>query len=165
MLSWQTTYELNASYFNIQRSIDGVNFAAIGKEDATGNSNFVNNYNYTDANVASLGVNKIYYRLQEVDKDGAATYSDIAPISLSEKDNPVSVFPNPANNSITVSYPEAAANAQVQITTVDGKTISAQTIAVGSNQTQLDISYLSSGTYILVFSDANHKAVTRFIKL
>ena len=165
LLTWQTTYEFNASYFNVQRSIDDINFATIGKVNAIGTSSIVNNYSYTDLNIASLGVNKIFYRLQEVDKDGATTYSDIAAISLSQKANAVSVFPNPANNSITVLYPQAAANAQIQVTTIDGKTISAQTVAIGSNQTQLDISYLSSGTYILVFSDANYKAVTRFIKL
>ncbi len=37
-LKWQTANEVNTSHFDIERSTDGVNFTAIGKVDAAGNS-------------------------------------------------------------------------------------------------------------------------------
>ncbi len=44
LLHWQTETELNSSYFNIQRSIDGTNFTTIGKVNASGNSNSSKTY-------------------------------------------------------------------------------------------------------------------------
>jgi hypothetical protein len=40
-----------------------------------------------------------------------------------------------------------------------------QNVAVGSNQTLLDISTFSKGSYIIVYSDDVYKVVTRFVKL
>jgi len=165
LLNWQTTMEENASYFNIQRSKDGINFTTIGKEDATGNSSMLDSYNYTDMNVALLGINKIYYRLQEVDNDGTNTYSNIVPIDLIDNGNTISLYPNPANNSITLEYPAIANNAQILITTIDGKSILRQTVAAGSGKTTIDISGLSKGSYILVFNNGESNAVMEFVKL
>lgn len=42
-LYWQTSFEQNTNFFNIERSDNGTNFTTIGKVNATGNSNVVLN--------------------------------------------------------------------------------------------------------------------------
>ncbi len=67
-LKWQTTNEINTSYFNVQRSTDALNFTTVGVVKAN-NTSSINNYSYPD-NIAGLSAEKLYYRLQEVDIDG-----------------------------------------------------------------------------------------------
>ena len=72
-LTWATEQESNSNYFEIERSADGNNFAAIGKVFSNGNSNKLTAYKFDDVK-ANAGVN--YYRLRMVDKDGRYQFSN-----------------------------------------------------------------------------------------
>ena len=71
-LYWQTASEQNSSHFDIERSIDGINFLSIGNVIAAGNSSFIKNYDFNDQH-SQKGVN--YYRLKMVDVDGKYNFS------------------------------------------------------------------------------------------
>lgn len=75
MLNWKTSSEINAVYFEIQRSADGINFTGVGNKNASGNSADTKIYQYTDPIGNSTG--NIYYRLKTVDVDGKFTYSKL----------------------------------------------------------------------------------------
>ena len=60
-LSWQTANEVNTAYFNVQRSTDAVNFAAVGKVAAKPVILYQNHYSYTD-DISNLKAGKVYYR-------------------------------------------------------------------------------------------------------
>ena len=72
MLNWQTSSELNFSYFSIERSTNGTNFSEIGKVNAVGNSSITQSYSFQDLAYTN-GLN--YYRLKLVNKDGSFNYS------------------------------------------------------------------------------------------
>lgn len=75
-LSWNTLSENNADYFDVEYSVDGIDFSSIGQTNAKGNSNNKNEYSFlhqTDSRVN-------YYRLKNVDLDGAYSYSEIIEI-------------------------------------------------------------------------------------
>jgi len=98
-LKWTTASELNNSYFDIERSLDGTNFFSIGKVGGSGTSNKINNYKFTDLNPIETGA---YYRLKQVDFDGKFDYSSI----LFAKDTDVKdlelgarLYPNPDHES------------------------------------------------------------------
>ena len=96
--NWSTANELNTAYFNVQRSINGVDYATIGKINAKGRG--ANNYQFID-NTPANGIN--YYRLQIIDRNGNLSYSKVVAIQLSAIANRVSVYPNPAKNFIIVN--------------------------------------------------------------
>jgi hypothetical protein len=58
--------------------------------------------------------------------------------------NPLTVFPNPANNSVYLEMPETITN--VVINTIEGKQVATMG-NVGANKTSLEVSNLSTGIY------------------
>jgi len=73
-LKWQTYVESNTKDFIVLRSGNGVNFTDIGTVAASGNSNAVKTYYFTDVTPLE-GSN--YYRIQERDLDLKSTYSGV----------------------------------------------------------------------------------------
>jgi hypothetical protein len=76
-LKWSTASEHNSDYFQIERSIDGVEWKTIGTKTASGNSNTKIDYSFIDS-FDDFVIN--YYRLVQVDYDGQ--YKIYGPISL-----------------------------------------------------------------------------------
>ncbi|HEX5151677.1 MAG TPA: ELWxxDGT repeat protein [Parafilimonas sp.] len=101
-LNWSVINEQNFGYFNVQRSTDGIHFTTIGRIIPKVNTSSKTDYQYLDKNIYELGYDKIYYRLEEVDKDGEATLSKIVLIKLDNSIN-VSLRPNPASSSFALS--------------------------------------------------------------
>jgi len=81
---WQTASEKNNNYFEIQRSIDGIQFDVIAlmfaKEDAEKGAA----YRYTDQESAKLNAEKVYYRLRIIDITGKSVLLDPKKIALTE---------------------------------------------------------------------------------
>lgn len=76
-LQWATASETNSDYFLIEKSSDGFQWATVNIVNSAGNSNELVEYSLVDA-VAQSGV--IYYRLKQVDFDGAYEY--FAPVAV-----------------------------------------------------------------------------------
>ncbi len=98
LLQWQATNIFNAKGFNVQRSINGKSFENVGFV-AVGNNT---NYSYSDDFKLT---STVFYRLQQVDKDGSEFYSKticIQPDYISS----YSIFPNPAKDAIHISIPD-----------------------------------------------------------
>jgi hypothetical protein len=166
ILHWITTNEINSDYFNIQRSVDGINFTTIGKVNAAGNSTTEKDYSYTDANI--LGLNKliVYYRLQEVDKDGAITYNEIRSIKH-EVTFTANIYPNPVQSNLTLNLTSGeTVNAQIEIIDNSGKVLSStQTqIGEGSSTQNINISSLSNGVYYVRLITAEGENELKFVK-
>ena len=98
-LDWKTASEKNASHFDVECSVDGKKFAAIGTIKASGTSSALTSYNFNDEN-PSNGLT--YYRLRQVDFDGTTAFSSIVNVNRNGK-NKLIFPPNPAQNSIAVN--------------------------------------------------------------
>jgi hypothetical protein len=98
-LNWVTATEKNSSYFNVEKSKDGIHFNSIGKADAAGMSTSIKNYSFTDNQLES---DLVYYRLVENDIDGATTLSNVISVH-SGLQNLISIVPNPNNGNFTVT--------------------------------------------------------------
>ncbi len=101
LVYWQTQSEINNDYFSVERSEDGSNFEEIGRVKGVGTTTEVQNYQFLDKE-PFVGNN--YYRLKQVDFDGAFEYSEIKVVFFNEAPQPfgISIFPNPATNLINV---------------------------------------------------------------
>ena len=102
ILQWQTASEINASYYLIQRSIDGEHFTTAGNIKATGNIARTVNYSYTDTDAGRFASSKLYYRLAQVDADGKVSYSSIVSLTISKGAFSITVQPNPINNEVNI---------------------------------------------------------------
>jgi hypothetical protein len=100
-LSWSAVLEELGTAFEIQRSQDGIQFAAIGKIDALNIIGTSSNYSFTD-NQPLAGLN--YYRLRIIEPKGPISFSKILPIKTNETVIGFSkVEPNPFEDFITIT--------------------------------------------------------------
>lgn len=84
----------------MQRSVDGRQFQTIGEVPSLGNNQAVQAYHWLDETPFS-GIN--YYRIQQVDIDGATSYSDIQQVDLREEQtSEILIYPNPATDWLAV---------------------------------------------------------------
>lgn len=73
------------------------------------------------------------------------------------------VWPNPVTDCINLHMPSHN-NASLAVSSMDGKII-IPAISLVDNQNKIDISFLSSGIYLLTVTDGERRYVKRFIKL
>jgi protocatechuate 3,4-dioxygenase beta subunit len=87
-LWWATTNEVNADYFDIEKSADGISFSSVGTVNAK-NTISTNNYTFTDSNTIN---GTSFFRLKMIDKDGSYKYSTV--VALNNKlTQPLAVNP------------------------------------------------------------------------
>jgi hypothetical protein len=100
-ISWTTTFELNNSHFDVERSADGNHFTVIGTVPGKGNSGDRVNYSTYDEQPLR-GIS--YYRLRQVDKDGKAATTKTVMVNIGGAEGVV-VFPNPTiENKFTIRF-------------------------------------------------------------
>ncbi|MDW8203932.1 MAG: T9SS type A sorting domain-containing protein, partial [Cytophagales bacterium] len=118
-ITWQTAWERDNDYFEIEKSRDGIHFQSIARvlpKGNNGSSNSLQTYLHYDEQ-PWLGKN--YYRLKQVDFDGTTTYSKIEVVifernALDPNAGNMEVYPNPfASNkqSLKVVLPEGGIGA------------------------------------------------------
>ncbi len=78
MLEWSTETEINSRNFEVQKSLDGVQFDHIGEIDAAGMTNNGKSYRFLDTGV---GEAKVFYRLKQIDIDGITNLSQTVMIN------------------------------------------------------------------------------------
>lgn len=153
-LEWSTASEFNADYFEVQRSIDGVSFTPIGIVRASGFSNTLKQYSFTDMHPV-VGDN--YYRLRQVDRDGQFEYSQIRTVRMFKVR--MGVFPNPvASNTLRISLPSDQTEAvNAELFDLSGKQIARlQYSGFDGSETGFTISgSIRAGTYLLKVTDVS----------
>lgn len=145
-LNWLTASEKNSSHFNVERSSNGRDFTFIGKVAARNNPSGAS-YTYTDANALINGTQ--YYRLQSVDQDGQANYSQVVRVYSGQGQQvPMLVYPNPASGSVTIesNVPE---HSRLQLFNATGRLVLERQLEKGSSKIQLNTTSLTKGIYIL----------------
>ncbi len=166
LLSWQTTNDVNTSYFNIQRSLDGVNFTTIAKQDARGD--IVQQYPYTDANVTALLHEKIFYRLQSMHKDSSSAYSNIAELNINNSNGiTFFIYPNPVKDKLHINI-NCRKNETFSIRIVDmnGRQVYTEKITSLANNFNhyINVGKLAMGIYTIQLLNGKGVSKTSFVK-
>jgi hypothetical protein len=161
--NWITATEINNDYFVVERSRNGLRFDDIGKVEGAGNSNQMLSYAFTD-HAPFTGVS--YYRLKQVDFDGNFSYSNIVAVNII-KQGSFSVFPNPALNTITISFISSSrSDVHLDVISSSGQVVQSLVIesTSGTNQQVLDISNLAAGVYTIRLQNKHEVIYERLIK-
>ena len=151
-LVWKTSGSITVDHFEIEKSIDGINWNDL--ENTTPNS--ANDYSLKDA-FPNMGIN--FYRIKEVHADGSIYYTEIKSITISN-DATFIVWPNPAINELHVQL-QAAKNL-VEIIDAAGRVVFKNTLHSGS--IVIPVSKLGRGIYILRVMNDKEIHTERFLK-
>ncbi|WP_157593693.1 T9SS C-terminal target domain-containing protein [Pontibacter actiniarum] len=158
-LQWLTASEDRNSHFIVERSPDGKSFEGVGQLTGQGTTMQVTSYTFLDE-VPLPGTS--YYRLKQVDEDESYTYSAVVSV-LRAVAQGLKVFPTITAGDLVVSAD--ARLRQALVIDVMGKQLYAQQLQSNLPQHSLNVSSLSSGTYVLVLLDEQGKRYTsRFRK-
>ncbi|HMG15012.1 MAG TPA: hypothetical protein VK590_06175 [Saprospiraceae bacterium] len=145
-LYWSTASEKNNDFFSIERSNDGFSYTEIGKMEGAGNSLEAKAYQFMDDR-ALLGNN--YYRLKQVDFDGAFSYSDVRVVNM-DADSPFTLFPTLVRNNITLhTSSESEFDTDIELISVaTGAVLYKSILSAGSSSIDLDLSTVPPGSYV-----------------
>lgn len=156
-LVWTTASEKNADRFEIEKSADGKKWDYAGEQSASGNSTQPVSYSFHDYSPWS-GDN--YYRLKMIDEDGTFEYSRMISVSVKQETTQgfVAIYPNPVEDVLTVVIQaETASKSHLNISGASGQIVKTTpvTLQKGENVFKLNVRTLTSGAYIISYTDHN----------
>lgn len=163
LLSWRTATEQNNAFFDIERSADGRSFEAIGRVAGQGDSSAPVDYTFVDAKpLAGLS----YYRLRQVDYDGAFAY--YGPLSVNREGLTPGVsqlWPIPAQDRVWLQLATEPSANGVEITLYDlsGQLQWRRRIADKSQLLEIPLTKLPAGIYLLRWYDGSYIGQHRLI--
>ena len=163
-LNWITSSEITNDYFEVEKSIDNVEWNVIGKVKGNGTTTSVSNYEFID--YVSTPLNKrstLYYRLKQVDFDGKFEYSKIATLETDNTNKGISfvVYPNPNEGKFKIES-NVESNVSLEIHDILGKQL-LKTFQLSKGENIIDVSELSKGIYMIILNEGNNYHVEKLI--
>lgn len=152
IINWTSIAETDNDYYYIERSNDGINYSTIKVIDGAENSNQLIEYSFVDDKPLS-GTN--YYRLSQTNLNGVTKIIG-EPIALNctNEITDILIFPNPTEDFLTIDFKQTILeNASARIYDITGKLIFSEKKKEDSQNMILNLSEISSGSYILVIEN------------
>jgi hypothetical protein len=129
LITWSVADQINNGYFAIQHSTNRTDFRDIGTQSGEGNLQAEKTYSFIHDDSA-FGYN--YYRIKQIDYDGAYSFSNIAVVNLQYVK--ATLYPNPTTGLIFIKTPTAT---QLSIYNHVGYLVKEIHIEAGSSQISL----------------------------
>ncbi len=150
VLHWNTANETDMKNYEIQRSLNGVDFSTISTVNALGYTSA--SYSTTDKNAFAFS-NKVFYRIKQVNQDMKHKYSNIVVVKQGTGNLNVTVV-NPMHNTLQMQVnTNIAQKATIKIYDMKGQFTGIQTIVglnAGSQTISVDkVASLPQGMYMV----------------
>lgn len=148
-LTWNNNTDFKNNRFEIERSMDGINFSYLLEVVQPSNSASVRSYDSKDTNPLK-GMN--HYRIKLFMDDGSIVYSNIMTATLNQEPiEELSVFPNPTSDRISVNLkPFIGKSINIMFTNqIGGTMLERQIDEVNTEQLTFDLNQFASGVYLL----------------
>ena len=154
-ITWTTAMEQNNKGFNVQKNVSGEwkTIAFVFSQTEDGNSSSDLSYSFKDVN-NEKGITQ--YRIQQVDLDGNAKYSDIRAIRGEGTVAKIVVYPNPsADGKLNLVFEGNNEVRDVQVNDMQGRVIKSYK---GITNNILVIERLTTGFYTIKITNRNTAA-------
>lgn len=163
IITWRTSQEQNSNRFEIQKSVDGLQWTTIGTVTAAGNSTTEKSYSFTDNNS-----NQGYYRIAGYDNDGTTKYTSVLRSPCAMKDV-FKVWPNPVQRTLFVNIvANESSAANIKLIDSKGALMKEQRVNVlqGSNQFSIELGSLPKGMYTVLtqWNNGRNKNTAQIVK-
>jgi hypothetical protein len=156
-VEWMTEQEINVSYFQVERSINGRDWTVVLDKKQVQSGDWAHAYYYTDKDYIP-GV--LYYRIKEVDLDGKSVYSTIMMIDADPGYNRIIAYPSPTDKVLYVGNIEKSKLSSIILYSVNGEKIRTW----NQPQDSYDVSGIQPGIYLLKVSTTEGAVQTIRIK-
>ncbi|MCU0439493.1 MAG: S8 family serine peptidase [Raineya sp.] len=158
-ITWKTASEINIDNFVVEKSLDGVEFFAIGDVDASNNGSYI-----LYDNQPKMGEN--YYRLRIVETDKKYYFSNLVSANWGIG-TVVNAYPNPASDKLNIEI-TSFEDIQVQYRLMSslGQVVlqGSQELSNRRSKTQeLDVKGLAKGVYILEVNNGKTKQQIKIV--
>jgi hypothetical protein len=154
-ITWQVVRETNTLEYIVERSTDGSSFTEIGHVPYQVRTTSANEYSFKDNDVTTTGT--VYYRVRVMEVSGNSQYSKIVSLLMDGLASKLTVFPNPAKTSATVSFVAiSSGDVSLRLFDLKGSQIWQKQLKVsaGSNSFVLDqLGTIPNGLYLLQWFD------------
>jgi hypothetical protein len=149
---WKTIEEITNDYYTIERSSDGIHFTSIAKVFAIQKGSSIATYSEYD--YSSLEATS-YYRLKQTNFNGSYSYSNIVAVNTQNNQTDWMLYPNPSKdgNFTIKSNMNATDIISITITDVTGNVV--RRFDISDYASEIQVSNLSSGLYIVRFQKIN----------
>ena len=158
-ISWTTSYEKNNSHFEVERSVDGMNWYSIAVIAAVGNSTSLNHYSYLDKKIDAAIT---YYRIKQVDQDATVTYTTIKSISGTQSSS--TEITVKGNNDIVVSFSNIQSKVRVNVWSVNGQSMNQQSFTQ-SAYVSFRLGNPVPGIYVVQVIDESNNMYSKKVRL
>lgn len=165
-LSWKTASEVNNQKFLIERSTDGTTWKPLAEVPGAIQSSVELLYTWVD-DEPEAGLN--YYRLLQVDLNGAITESGITVVEGPTRGAEIELFPNPVQTDqsflVRLPSPDVEGMISFRITDVQGADVYATSLPWSMGTTNFELTHrLHAGAYLLFASDTTGRQwIARFV--
>ncbi|GAB3869038.1 hypothetical protein GCM10028824_15340 [Hymenobacter segetis] len=154
-LSWSTASERNSDYFVVERADNSSeNFQSIGQLQGAGTTSQRTQYDFVDARPGALS----YYRLRQVDRDGATSFSPVVVVKNAALSQPLTVYPSPATQNVVIT---GAVGTRYAVLDQLGRQLQTGDVLPGARPV-FDVRALPGGVYFV--RDLGTGSSTRFIR-
>ncbi|MEZ4687878.1 MAG: T9SS type A sorting domain-containing protein [Bacteroidia bacterium] len=145
----------------MERSTNGSSFSEIAQVGAKGSNS---SYQFDDQTVNATGANRLYYRIRQVDVNGASSTTDVVEVVLDGKLGLNGIYPNPADEFVTLKL-DAVDIDSITITISDGAgrlVFVEERLINQQDELKIDVSKLAIGFYVIRVNDGVNSASARF---
>ena len=161
ILTWATSSEIDNSHFEVERSIDGINFEFVKRiesQSVNGFSDIELTYRFVDKDAASIG-SQVFYKVKQVDFSGEFAFTPIRLVAFDESEVPFLLYPNPLQQGdvLQIVFDDIE---DVRIFSSSGRLVGVVNENSKPNSTSFSTRDLASGVYIVI---VNHKETKYFI--
>lgn len=150
-ISWITNANNGTSYFEVERSLDGINFITSGRINAVATNNSIGEYSFSER-ISSFNKPFVYYRLKIRMTAKSYVYSNILRLNLPMGKNDALLFPNPANEKVQLAVTsDKKQDLKILVYDLSGVLIETKTqlIKQGTNVFSMDITRWKQGAYMI----------------
>jgi hypothetical protein len=159
-LTWNTASEFNASHFEVQRAGEDKTFVSIGRVEAKGTTTELQSYTFRDE-APLLGTN--FYRLRQVDTDGASSNSMIRSVVFDQGLRGMQVYPNPTRSKIAIVLDRPVSQCDFALVDIEGRVVLRHHADGQLAVHQLDVAHLPTGVYQLIATGPTQQWMERIV--
>ncbi len=149
---WSTAEEVDGEHYEIEKSLDGVEWTTIAILFAEAKGGMINNYKFLDKNETRP---QVYYRIAQVDAGTPVKYSNVRMIKMEMPNKHLKIFKSSASTIAIDWFEDAGVNLDVTVVGMNGQQVAQKKINSASNRTQIELPLNNAGVLVVKVREAS----------